>query len=150
MACRVKRGICVIWLRFLCYLVVRIASLCIVLYVCGKIQMCSKTHGFFLGNRQLQYIGQYIQTFYVLAAFADHGWFWVDAHDPDGDNQFSQSRTGLALPYSSWASGEPSYINQKCAYMDAHTTNWNDVNCGTEIPFICEYNFLIWVQPSFS
>ena len=69
----------------------------------------------------------------------------MDAHDPDGDNQFSQSRTGLALPYSNWRNRQPSSIHTKCACIYTTTMDWNDVRCGITGPFICEYD-LNWIS----
>ena len=83
--------------------------------------------------------------FYVLAAFVDLGRFLVDAHDPDGDNRYHQPRTGLALPYSNWRDRQPSDTNEKCACVHTPETNWNDINCGLTVAFVCEYD-LIWIR----
>ena len=72
------------------------------------------------------------------------GWVWVDAHDPDGDGVYIQSRTGLALPFENWKAGEPNNLSvEKCGYLATEYLSWNNVRCGDDVPIVCEYD-IVW------
>ena len=77
----------------------------------------------------------------LLAIFKNKGWLWVDAHDPDGDGVYSQSRTGMVLPFNNWSRGEPNNLNvEKCGYMNTQSSAWNNGQCWLNVPIICEYD----------
>ena len=72
---------------------------------------------------------------------------WVDAYDPEGDNEFIQTRTGLSLPYTNWHHGEPNSWNEKCVYIGLGDGTWNDFSCWRTVPFVCEDD-IIWTGTS--
>ena len=79
-----------------------------------------------------------------LAIFSGLGWFWVDAHDPEGDGIYTESRTRSLLSYNNWSPWEPNFLNsEKCAYVATHSTKWNNNRCSNTVPILCEYD-LIW------
>ena len=80
----------------------------------------------------------------ILAIFSNKGWLWVDAHDPDGDGVYNQSRTGMALPFNNWNAGEPNNWNvEQCGYMNTENSRWNNAQCWYDVPIICEYD-IVW------
>ena len=68
-------------------------------------------------------------------------WLWVDAYDPNGDNVYTQSRTGLLLPYDNWGTGEPNGRGQ-CGYINMYYATWDDTPCSVVVPIICEYDII--------
>ena len=76
--------------------------------------------------------------FLAIMVSVDIGWVWVDAHDPDGDGVYSQSRTGMVLPFDNWKAGEPNNLGvEQCGYMLTRTLGWNNGQCWLDIPIIC-------------
>ena len=67
----------------------------------------------------------------------------MDAYDPEKDNKYIRTHTGLALPYTNWAGVQPSNPNEKCIMVAATSTSWNDVYCHGTSAIICEFD-VIW------
>ena len=81
--------------------------------------------------------------FIFAALFFEKNWLWVDAHDPEGDGIYSESRTGSRLSYQNWRPQEPNSLTiEKCAYMDTHSTGWNNTPCNNIVPIVCEYDLI--------
>ena len=72
----------------------------------------------------------------IFAGLIDRS--WVDAYDPEGDNQYIQTRTDAVLPYANWNAGEPNNWWEKCVHFIYG--GWNDVPCSATLPFACEYD----------
>ena len=79
----------------------------------------------------------------LSAIFLDTWWFWVDAHDSEGDGIYIESRTGSPLSYSNWSPGEPNlFTSEKCAYMGTLSKRWNNNRCSITVPIICEHTLI--------
>ena len=80
---------------------------------------------------------------FFSAIFLDTRWFWVDAHDPDGDGIYTESRTGSPLSFSNWRPGEPnSFTSEKCVYMGTLSKGWNNNQCKETVPILCEHTLI--------
>ena len=66
------------------------------------------------------------------------GNFWIGYNDIASEGSFVWS-SGAPLTFSSWNSGEPANSsNEDCTEFRTGQANWNDLNCATGHPFICE------------
>ena len=57
------------------------------------------------------------------------------------EGMFVSSKTGAALSYTNWASGEPNSNgngNEDCITVSRDNGKWNDVPCDALLPAICE------------
>ena len=73
----------------------------------------------------------------VVRGFMADGWIGVTDQRHEGR---WLTPTGGNIPYSSWNGGEPnnSGNNEDCTIQHSNK-KWNDLNCGSQQPFICQF-----------
>ena len=58
---------------------------------------------------------------------------YVNAIDLKGNGQYTESRTGLTLPFFSWGSGEPNNQGvERCVDLYPDSLIWNNIWCSKE------------------
>ena len=66
---------------------------------------------------------------------------YIDGTDAATEGTFVSSVTGAALSWTNWHGGEPNNHgnNEDCVNMySEHNGLWNDLNCDTPLPAVCE------------
>jgi hypothetical protein len=66
------------------------------------------------------------------------GAWWLGRNDIAAET-FWKWENNEALRYDNWFPGEPNnYNNEDCAEIDPFSGQWNDLDCNTLLPFVCE------------
>merc|ERR1711915_1019391 len=76
------------------------------------------------------------QTRDVVRGFMSDGWIGVTDQWQEGK---WQTPTRGNAPYSSWGNGEPNNMGNEDCTMQHSNKLWNDLNCGSQQPFICQF-----------
>ncbi|XP_072020262.1 macrophage mannose receptor 1-like [Amphiura filiformis] len=71
--------------------------------------------------------------------YDDYIAYWLGIRTYSAGGKYSWS-DGSPLDYIKWQEGEPNDFNgeEQCGEYYATDANWNDINCGEKIPFICK------------
>lgn len=78
--------------------------------------------------------------------------YWIGLRDVRGDNAvtsfmwFPSGKFLSETSYSSWGNNYPRSYKDQCAYVSSGL--WNNVACGTSLPYICEINAGIYLYSS--
>ena len=72
----------------------------------------------------------------VVRGFMADGWIGVSDQWQEGR---WQTPTRGNIPYTSWSGGEPNNQGNEDCTMQHSNKKWNDMNCGSDQPFICQF-----------
>lgn len=91
---------------------------------------------------QLLTINSAKENLEVVRLGQDYGleWVWIGATDLAHTRRWVWSHNGELVEVRYWRDGEPSDQKENCieALMAGYPSNWNDNNCRSVRPFICE------------
>ena len=82
------------------------------------------------------------ENIFIKGLVIEHGvsGVWLGAEDMASEGHWYWSKSGASVAdFTDWAPGEPNDDHdQDCMWYKASVHQWDDAQCDTEIPFICQ------------
>ena len=94
---------------------------------------------------------QYGYTLILLAGKSAAIKIYIDGTDAATEGTFVSNFTGRNLTYTNWYGGEPNNFdgNENCVHTYAERDGtWNDVDCSTYMPSVCEIERREFIETS--